>query len=320
MSVLLTTAAGDLVIDLNEGNALDSFHLLKICKQATLSLRVADTEANKVFLCDNALWLATDSSRLPGLTRPEQHVGCVVEGLEHFTTDSTVETHILDDPFETQQAQALPDSTLLTVLGDRTTGETQDRTLFLCKLNPITRAKDLRIIFGRFGTITECTVVADPLSTAAKPKSRGFGFVSFSTKEACEQAFLKMHNVLIDDFRIHVDFGHGAKPSNDPRLPASHGPRQQQHKSSSQRSRSRSAERQSRYSSSSKKSKRRPRSRSRDKASRHHGEGGSESRRDSHERRPRSRSRERHRAANDERSRGDHRRARGRSRDRDSRR
>merc|ERR1711997_359787 len=34
----------------------------------------------------------------------------------------------------------------------------------------------------------------------------GYAFVEFEDKDACEKAYFKMDNVLIDDRRIHVDF------------------------------------------------------------------------------------------------------------------
>ena len=33
-----------------------------------------------------------------------------------------------------------------------------------------------------------------------------YAFVEFENKDACEKAYFKMDNVLIDDRRIHVDF------------------------------------------------------------------------------------------------------------------
>lgn len=33
-----------------------------------------------------------------------------------------------------------------------------------------------------------------------------YAFIEFSSQKECEQAYLKMDNVLIDDRRIHVDF------------------------------------------------------------------------------------------------------------------
>lgn len=36
--------------------------------------------------------------------------------------------------------------------------------------------------------------------------SLNYGFIGFDSEEACEQAYFKMNNVLIDDRRIKVDF------------------------------------------------------------------------------------------------------------------
>lgn len=33
-----------------------------------------------------------------------------------------------------------------------------------------------------------------------------YAFIEFKDQKACEEAYLKMENVLIDDRRIHVDF------------------------------------------------------------------------------------------------------------------
>jgi RNA recognition motif-containing protein len=62
--------------------------------------------------------------------------------------------------------------------------------------------QDLEVIFSRFGTIVKCEVIKDRRTAA----SLQYAFVEFEQPEQCEQAFLKMDNVLIDDRRIHVDF------------------------------------------------------------------------------------------------------------------
>ena len=33
-----------------------------------------------------------------------------------------------------------------------------------------------------------------------------YAFIEFETKNACEEAYFKMENALIDERRIHVDF------------------------------------------------------------------------------------------------------------------
>ncbi|KAJ2866709.1 Peptidyl-prolyl cis-trans isomerase-like 4 [Coemansia aciculifera] len=77
-----------------------------------------------------------------------------------------------------------------------------ENILFVCKLNPVTRDDDLETIFTRFGKILSCQVIRDSLSG----DSLGYAFIEFDQKEACEEAYFKMDNVLIDDRRIHVDF------------------------------------------------------------------------------------------------------------------
>lgn len=76
-----------------------------------------------------------------------------------------------------------------------------ENVLFICKLNPVTEAEDLEIIFSRFG---ECN--ADILRDKDTGDSLCYGFIEFDTKAQCEKAYFKMDNVLIDDRRIHVDF------------------------------------------------------------------------------------------------------------------
>jgi peptidyl-prolyl cis-trans isomerase-like 4 len=76
-----------------------------------------------------------------------------------------------------------------------------DNVLFICKLNPVTTDDDLEIIFSRFGPcradITKDHITGDSLN---------YGFIEFDEVAACEEAFKKMNNVLIDDRRIRVDF------------------------------------------------------------------------------------------------------------------
>lgn len=47
-----------------------------------------------------------------------------------------------------------------------------------------------------------CEVIRDH----ATGESLQYAFVEFEDQRSCEQAYLKMDNVLIDDRRIHVDF------------------------------------------------------------------------------------------------------------------
>ena len=47
-----------------------------------------------------------------------------------------------------------------------------------------------------------CEIIRDPKTG----ESLQYAFIEFEDREACEEAYFKMDNVLIDDRRIHVDF------------------------------------------------------------------------------------------------------------------
>ncbi|GMH10688.1 hypothetical protein Nepgr_012529 [Nepenthes gracilis] len=77
-----------------------------------------------------------------------------------------------------------------------------ENVLFVCKLNPVTEDEDLHTIFSRFGTVTSAEIIRDYKTG----DSLCYAFIEFESQEACEQAYFKMDNALIDDRRIHVDF------------------------------------------------------------------------------------------------------------------
>lgn len=62
--------------------------------------------------------------------------------------------------------------------------------------------EDLHLIFSRFGKILSCEVIRDKRTG----DSLQYAFIEFDEQKDCEQAYMKMQNVLIDDHRIHVDF------------------------------------------------------------------------------------------------------------------
>ncbi|KAF4681802.1 hypothetical protein FOZ60_011538 [Perkinsus olseni] len=101
-------------------------------------------------------------------------------------------------------AQAQAQSIGLELMGDLPDAEARasDKELFVCQLNEVTEDEDLRTIFERFGPIKSCDVVRD-FKTG---ESLQYAFIEFETKEACEMAYVKMQNVVIDDKRIKVDF------------------------------------------------------------------------------------------------------------------
>lgn len=100
--------------------------------------------------------------------------------------------------------EARTNAQLLTLLGDlpEVDAKPPENVLFVCRLNPVTRAEDLEIIFSRFGEILSCDVIYDKKTG----NSLQYAFIEFANKEDCEEAFFKMDNVVIDDRRIHVDF------------------------------------------------------------------------------------------------------------------
>lgn len=105
---------------------------------------------------------------------------------------------------EAREAEARNRAVVLEMIGDLPEADVKppSNMLFVCKLNPVTTEEDLEIIFSRFGIITSCDIIRDWKTG----DSLCYAFIGFSTEEAAEQAYFKMHNVLIDDRRIKVDF------------------------------------------------------------------------------------------------------------------
>lgn len=102
------------------------------------------------------------------------------------------------------EREAKARATILEMVGDLPDADMAppENVLFVCKLNPVTNDDDLEIIFSRFGKIKSCEVIRDKKTG----DSLQYAFVEFEDKTACENAYFKMDNVLIDDRRIHVDF------------------------------------------------------------------------------------------------------------------
>ncbi|ERT00384.1 peptidyl-prolyl cis-trans isomerase-like 4 [Sporothrix schenckii ATCC 58251] len=107
------------------------------------------------------------------------------------------------------RAQALT----LEMMGDLPFAEVKppENVLFVCKLNPVTQDADLELIFSRFGTILSCEVIRDRKTG----DSLQYAFIEFEDKAACEAAYFKMQDVLIDDRRIHIDFSQSVSKLSD---------------------------------------------------------------------------------------------------------
>ncbi|XP_071439279.1 peptidyl-prolyl cis-trans isomerase-like 4 isoform X2 [Hetaerina americana] len=116
------------------------------------------------------------------------------------TKGKTVEE--VEEMMQKREAQAR--ATILEIVGDIPDADVAppENILFVCKLNPVTTDEDLEIIFGRFGKVKSCEVIRDKNTG----DSLQYAFIEFEDKKACESAYFKMDNVLIDDRRIHVDF------------------------------------------------------------------------------------------------------------------
>lgn len=123
------------------------------------------------------------------------------------------------------EREAKANALTLELLGDLPSADVAppENVLFVCKLNPVTRDEDLRLIFSRFGEVLSCEVIRDKRRTAATAGPDGqllgeslqYAFVEFADRAACERAYFKMQGVLIDDHRIHVDFSQSASKLAD---------------------------------------------------------------------------------------------------------
>lgn len=100
--------------------------------------------------------------------------------------------------------EAKAQATMLEIIGDLPDADMAppENVLFVCKLNPVTSDDDLELIFSRFGKIKSCEIIRDRRTL----DSLQYAFIEFAQRKSCEEAYLKMDNVIIDDRRIHVDF------------------------------------------------------------------------------------------------------------------
>ncbi|KAK1387897.1 Peptidyl-prolyl cis-trans isomerase [Heracleum sosnowskyi] len=108
----------------------------------------------------------------------------------------------LEEVIRTKEAHSR--AVVLESIGDIPDAEIKppENVLFVCKLNPVTEDEDLHTIFSRFGTVTSADIIRD-FKTG---DSLCYAFIEFEDTDACNQAYNKMDNALIDDRRIHVDF------------------------------------------------------------------------------------------------------------------
>lgn len=141
---------------------------------------------------------------IPVPASPEPIGGEVVDvGGDQTAAEPTVEAELAAlEKIATSEAKSR--AVALEILGDLPDADLAppDNILFVCKLNPVTEAEDLELIFSRFGKILSCDIVRDWKTG----DSLQYGFIEFEDPKACEAALFKMEGCLIDDRRIHVDF------------------------------------------------------------------------------------------------------------------
>jgi len=103
-----------------------------------------------------------------------------------------------------KEKEARANALTLEIIGDLPFAEVTapENILFVAKLNSATQDEDLELIFSRFGKILSCQVIRDKQTG----DSLQYAFIEFEKREACEMAYFKMQDVLIDDRRIKVDF------------------------------------------------------------------------------------------------------------------
>jgi hypothetical protein len=73
--------------------------------------------------------------------------------------------------------------------------------LFVGGLGPSTTAADLRTFFSRFGELVEAVVVPN----RSTGQSRGFGFVSYASATAADEAIKGMNGVEVDGHPLRVN-------------------------------------------------------------------------------------------------------------------
>jgi peptidyl-prolyl cis-trans isomerase-like 4 len=145
-------------------------------------------------------WLASSS---PDLKRPKYEV------VEIRISAQEAEKEV-DYEIEQKRAKEMAKkddksrTVMLEMLGDLPSADMKppENVLFVCKLNPVTDDEDLQLIFSRFDPNCKAEIIRD----SDTGDSLQYAFIEFDTEEACNQAYFKMNNTLVDDRRIKVDF------------------------------------------------------------------------------------------------------------------
>jgi len=147
-----------------------------------------------------ARWL---SSASPSVEKPREET---VE-IRISTNDAMAEVDAETEKKRTAEMankEENSNAVMLEMLGDLPSAELKppENVLFVCKLNPATDDEDLTLIFSRFDQNAKAEIIRDQETG----DSLQYAFVEFDTEAACNEAYFKMNNALIDDRRIKVDF------------------------------------------------------------------------------------------------------------------
>lgn len=196
------------------GNVVEGFDVLEKINTAFIDdsgrplkdIRIRHTIVLDDPIPDPSGLVAPDSSPVP---TPVQLA--TVRIADDESIDDNVDQETLEKLRREREARA--QALTLEMVGDLPFAEVKppENVLFVCKLNPVTQDDDLELIFSRFGAILSCEVIRDQRTG----DSLQYAFVEFENQKDCEQAYLKMDGVLIDDHRIHVDFSQSVSRLSD---------------------------------------------------------------------------------------------------------
>lgn len=150
--------------------------------------------------CDCARWLSSSS---PTFNKPAEEV--VEIRISAIDAKAEVDEEIEKKRrAELEKKEERSHAVMLEMLGDLPSADMKppENVLFVCKLNPVTNDEDLTLIFSRFDPNAKAEIIRDQETG----DSLQYAFVEFDTEAACNEAYFKMNNALIDDRRIKVDF------------------------------------------------------------------------------------------------------------------
>lgn len=147
-----------------------------------------------------ARWL---SSASPSYEKPKEEIVEIRVSTEEALKEVDEETEKRRTE-EMAKKEDRSNAVMLEMLGDLPSADMKppENVLFVCKLNPATDDEDLQLIFSRFDPNAKAEIIRDPDTG----DSLQYAFIEFDTETACNEAYFKMNNALIDDRRIKVDF------------------------------------------------------------------------------------------------------------------